>query len=402
MLELYDFMIYGIFSLYFSHQFFPSSHAILSIIESYVIFALGFLVRPIGGIIFSYIGDEYGRKQVLMITIVMIGLSSLGMGLLPSYEKIGLAAPILLLLLRVLQGLAVGGELPSTYVYISESILHKQGTAFGITAMGVNGGILLALSINMGLNTLLTPSELMAYGWRIPFLFGGLICLVSYFIRNMLQETHVFEKMQNKPKFPLGYLLKNYFPLCCIGVAIATIIASYGIVINIFMSNYLHVMLKIDNVAWISRSMVFMMLFNLVFIYLTGKIADHLPLSKILRYLLIIAIFDTPLGFWLINTGNNSSIIVGMILLDALQGALMIIAINMLTRLFPPEIRLTGVALCYNLGLTLFGGTSPIIIASLIRLGGDVMWVPIMYLFVTLMICAFGLKYARKYSDQSI
>ncbi len=395
MLELYDFMIYGIFSVYFAHQFFPSSNAVLSIIESYVIFALGFFVRPIGGIIFSYIGDEYGRKKVLMMTILMIGLSSIGMGILPNYEKIGIAAPILLLFLRILQGLAVGGELPSTYVYISESITHKKGTAFGFTAMGVNGGILLALAINMGLNVILTTSELRAYGWRIPFILGGLICFVSYFVRKMLHETKVFTKLNNKPKFPLGHVLKNHLGLCVIGVAIACVIGSFGIAINIYTSSYLHTILHIENTGWISKAMVIMMITNLVFIYITGKIADRVPLSKILAYVLMISIIDTPLGYWMINSGNQYYIIGGMMLLTAMQGAFMVVAIQMLTCLFPVEVRLTGVALCYNLGLTLFGGTSPIIISSFIHLGGDALWVPIIYLLATSVVCALGLMYIK-------
>ncbi|RTL01001.1 MAG: MFS transporter [Proteobacteria bacterium] len=148
MLEFYDFIIYGIFSVYFAHQFFPSENELLSVIESYVVFILGYIARPIGGIIFSHVGDEHGRKKVLIITIILMGISSLGIGLLPTYAQIGWVAPLGLLSLRLLQGLALGGELPSTYVYISETMTQKRGSGFGITMTGVNSGLLLGMIVN--------------------------------------------------------------------------------------------------------------------------------------------------------------------------------------------------------------------------------------------------------------
>ena len=131
MLEFYDFIIYGIFSVYFAQQFFPSGNPLLAVVKSYIVFILGYIARPIGGIFFSHIGDEQGRKRVLIITIVLMGVSSLGIGLLPTYDQIGIAAPLLLLTLRLVQGLALGGELPSTYVYISESMPQKK-TWYGV------------------------------------------------------------------------------------------------------------------------------------------------------------------------------------------------------------------------------------------------------------------------------
>jgi len=206
MLEFYDFIIYGIFSVYFAHQFFPSENSLLSVTKSYVIFILGYIARPVGGVIFSHLGDEYGRKQVLIIIILLMGGSSLGIGILPAYDQIGILAPIKLLVLRLLQGLALGGELPSTYVYISESMPKKRGSGFGITMVGVNSGLLLGMAMNQLLNFALTPTELSAYGWRLPFIFGGLLCLISYRIRKTLRETAAFNKIHDKPLFPFFYL----------------------------------------------------------------------------------------------------------------------------------------------------------------------------------------------------
>lgn len=206
MLEFYDFIIYGIFSVYFAHQFFPGGNEIVSIIESYVVFILGYIARPIGGIIFSHVGDEHGRKKVLIITIILMGLSSLGIGLLPTYGQIGIFAPIGLLIFRLLQGFALGGELPSTYVYINESMPKKRGTGFGITMAGVNSGLLLGMIINHSLSLTLTAQQITDFGWRIPFIIGGVLCVLSYKIRQSLQETAAFERIENKPDFPIIYL----------------------------------------------------------------------------------------------------------------------------------------------------------------------------------------------------
>src|SRR3990167_3168691 len=159
MLEFYDFVIYGIFSVYFANQFFPAHNYLMSIIESYVVFVLGYIARPIGGIIFSHIGDEHGRKQVLVITVVLMGLSSLGIGILPTYDHIGKLAPILLLILRLIQGFALGGELPSTYVYIRESVIDKTTLAFGITMCGIVSGLLLGMLINFCINLTFTHEQ---------------------------------------------------------------------------------------------------------------------------------------------------------------------------------------------------------------------------------------------------
>ena len=230
MLEFYDFIIYGIFSVYFAHQFFPSGNEMLSIIESYVVFVLGYIARPIGGIIFSHIGDEYGRKKVLIVTIILMGLASLGIGVMPTYQQIGIFAPIGLLLFRLIQGLALGGELPSTYVYINESMRDKEHIGFGITMTGVNSGLLLGMLINQLMNSLFDHAELTAYGWRIPFIIGGALCLVSYKIRRTLHETTAFEKIQNKPKFPLANLFKEHLPAMLAGILSTAIMAGLVVV----------------------------------------------------------------------------------------------------------------------------------------------------------------------------
>lgn len=389
MLEFYDFIIYGIFSVYFAQQFFPSGNPLLAIIKSYVVFILGYIARPIGGLFFSHLGDEHGRKHVLIITIILMGMASLGIGLLPTYEQIGLAAPLLLLLFRLLQGLALGGELPSTYVYISESMPAKRGSGFGLTMFGVNSGLLLGMVINQLLNILLTPEQLIAYGWRFPFIFGGLLCVISYRIRKTLQETQAFHQIQDKPKFPLLYLLKYHFSKVLIGTALTAVMSGMVVVVIVFMPTYLNEMLQMNHTQ-IGQYMPIVMIFNVIAIYYMGKIANHVQAHTIFKRLLTACALLIPCSYWLIN--HTEATLIGLIILSILEGIAAMIVPLMICQLFPTPVRLTGVAFCYNIGFTLFGGLAPVLISTLINMGYSVYLTPVCYLLIIVAIGSLGLK----------
>lgn len=395
MLEFYDFIIYGIFSVYFAHQFFPSGNEMLSIIESYVVFVLGYIARPIGGIIFSHIGDEYGRKKVLIVTIILMGLASLGIGVMPTYQQIGIFAPIGLLLFRLIQGLALGGELPSTYVYINESMRDKEHIGFGITMTGVNSGLLLGMLINQLMNSLFDHAELTAYGWRIPFIIGGALCLVSYKIRRTLHETTAFEKIQNKPKFPLANLFKEHLPAMLAGILSTAIMAGLVVVAIIFMPTYLTKMMHIDSIT-VSKIMSVAMLINIITIFISGYATTKFAPKQILSKLILVSIILIPSSFIAIDNGY---IAIGVITLGILEGVAAFVIPFLLTHLFPANVRLTGVALSYNIGFTLFGGMAPIIITSMISSGIGLSMAPIIFCCVVLVACFSGVTIAKKYID---
>lgn len=387
MLEFYDFIIYGIFSVYFAHQFFPASDGLITVMESYLVFVLGYLARPIGGIIFSHIGDEYGRKKILMLTIILMGISSAGIGFLPTYEKIGFAAPVLLLILRLTQGLALGGELPGTYVYIAETMAEKRGMAFGLTMSGVNSGLLLGMLMNFLLNYFLTVEQLTRFGWRLPFVIGGVICVVSYRIRKTLQETTAFQKIQDKPKLPLIYLLRHHFARFLAGTAIVALMSGLAVGAVIFMPTWLKEMVKLD-ARYISRTMIIVMALNILTIYLTGKFAERYEPLNVLKGLLLLSGIFIPFSYFLLS---NDYPTMGLVMLGCLEGAAVMITPCVIATLFESKIRLTGVALSYNIGFTLFGGLAPLVITHAISAGHGVYFTPCVYLLVMTVICGGGL-----------
>ncbi len=391
MLEFYDFIIYGIFSIYFSHQFFPSHNGLVTVAQSYFVFFLGYLARPLGGIIFSHIGDEYGRKKVLIITIILMGAASLGIGFLPNYSQIGIAAPILLLLLRLIQGLALGGELPSTYVYISETIT-KKGLAFGITMAVVNGGLLLGMLINQALNYFLTVKQLTEFGWRLPFILGGVLCVVSYKVRKTLHETAAFQRIHEKPKFPLLYLLQHHFFAFLTATAMIAVMSSLVVVTVIFMPTYLHDIVKVDN-QFINTNMTILMIVNITTIYFSGRVAQYIEPHVMLKGLLVLCVPFIPLGYFFIY---HSHLLAGLIILGCLEGVAMMPTPYIITTLFESKIRLTGVALCYNIGFTVFGGMAPLVITNIIKANYNIYLTPCIYLLVMVFICSIGLYQSNR------
>lgn len=276
---------------------------------------------------------------------------------------------------------------------------HKKGTGFGITMTGVNSGLLLGMLINQLMNIILTQAELTSYGWRLPFIFGGALCLISYKIRKTLQETNAFQRIHDKPDFPLAFLFKNHSKQLLAGITSTAIMSGLVVAAIVFMPTYLHEVIKVDSKT-ISHIMPIAMLFNVITIYFAGKIANRVTAYAILKYLLVATIILTPISYWLIS-GNF--IIHGVIILGILEGVAAMIIPLLITSLFPAKIRLTGVAMSYNIGFTIFGGLAPIIISSLIKAKiSGIYTTPTIYLMAISIIASIGLVFARNYSTENI
>lgn len=399
MLELYDFAIYGTFSIYFAHQFFPSSNPYTVILETYMVFLLGFILRPIGGLLFSHIGDEFGRKKVLILTIFIMGVSSLGIACLPTYQSIGILAPCLLLFCRLLQGLALGGELPTTYVYLSESLSDKKILAFGITMASIFSGYLFAAAVNYLLTHIFSLDQLNQFAWRIPFLIGGVICFISYRIRTTLHETPEFKSIMSKPKVPIVYLFRKNSPQVIQGIIFSAIQQVFSVLAIIFMVTYMRTFLHIPN-DLVGLLLPIALSATVVAIFLFGywfRKASDVP--QLMWWSLLINIVVVPLAYYLI--GQKLSLFGGYILLMLGHGLLGLLVPLYLTSLFPSNIRLSGVATCYNLSITSFAGFAPIIVTELIHRYNLVLAAPSGYIMLFLLLGLLSLLLTSKKRDNS-
>ena len=182
-LEFYDFVVYSQFARYIGRNFFPNDDEMVSLIVSFSVFAVGYFARPLGGIFFSHIGDRIGRRRVLIITILAMSAATAGIGLLPTYAQWGITASILLVLLRIVQGFCLGGELPGAISYVVETAPRRSGFSVGVVFFCVNTGVALAALLNLVVHETLTVEQIQAWGWRIGFLVGGGLGLVSFVLR---------------------------------------------------------------------------------------------------------------------------------------------------------------------------------------------------------------------------
>src|SRR5271170_3554687 len=190
LVEWYDFYAYAFTALYFAPSFFPNGNQTTQLLQTAAVFAIGFFMRPIGGYVFGFIADKYGRKNSMMISVLMMCAGSLAIAIMPTYATIGTAAPILLLLARMLQGLSVGGEYGTSATYMSEVAVHEhRGFFASFQYVALIGGQLLAVLVLVVLQQYLSNAELKAWGWRIPFAIGALAAVVAFFLRRSLTET---------------------------------------------------------------------------------------------------------------------------------------------------------------------------------------------------------------------
>ncbi len=198
MLEFYDFIIYALLASYISKLFFPIQSAITSLLIAFSAYAVGYLARPFGGIIFGHFGDKYGRKKTFTISILIMALSTFLIGILPTYSSIGIMVPILLVLCRIAQGISVGGEIPGTITYVGEAVPEKRGfmtaVIFGFLILGVTIGFI----VESLLLEFFTSQSMLTYGWRIPFILGGLFVLVAYYLRRQLIDIKEFNPFVNE------------------------------------------------------------------------------------------------------------------------------------------------------------------------------------------------------------
>ncbi|GAA4114430.1 MFS transporter [Enteractinococcus coprophilus] len=385
-IEWFDFLVYGtVAALVFNKLYFPNDDAFISTILAYVSFSLTFFFRPLGGILFSHIGDRIGRKKTLFITLVLMGGGTVAIGLLPTYETIGIAAPLLLILCRILQGLAIGGEwggaLLLAYEYAPK---NRRGLYGAVPQMGISLGMLLAAAV-IALLTTLPEEQFLAWGWRVPFVGSIVLIGIGLFIRNGLDETPEFKRIREQGtqlKLPIKEVVTKHWGavLVSIGAKAAETGPFYifGTYVVAYATDFLGarnntVLLAVAAAALIAT--IWMPIF--------GRISDSFSREKLYRWSSVATIVLIVPYYLILNTGQTWAIYVATILgFSFLWGSVNAILGTLIAENFAPEIRYTGATLGYQLGAAIFGGTAPIIAASLFEMSGGQWW-PIA-LYVTL------------------
>lgn len=362
LVEWYDWYAYSAFAIYFSASFFPKDNPTAQLLNTAGIFALGFLMRPLGGYIFGRLADRIGRKQSMTLSVLLMSFGSLLIALTPNYQTIGIIAPILLLTARLLQGLSVGGEYGVSATYLSEmATKNRRGFYSSFQYVTLIGGQLLALAIQLALQKVfLSDAQLSDWGWRIPFAFGAILSLVALYLRKNLEETQAFESQKNHTsnrKGTLQELLKHpKAVLTVIGLTLGGTLAfyTYTTYMQKFLVNTMHMSKEQSTLMSFATLFVFACL-QPVFGALSDKIGRR-PL--LIGFGVAGTLFTVPLLTLLSQT--TSQLQAFLLLMFALVIVSGYTSINAIVKaeLFPAQIRALGVGLPYALTVAIFGGTA--------------------------------------------
>jgi len=361
-LEFYDFIIYIFLAPIIEKVFFSGNSSSVATLKTLAIFSIGYLLRPLGGIIFSHFGDRYGRKVVFLLTVIFMALPSFGIALLPTPAQIGLASPILLLICRMMQGLALGGEIPAAITFVAEHVpLNRRGFALSTLFFGINMGLLLGSLVTSILTSFLTENEILTYGWRLPFLLGGIFGLASISVRRYLQETAAFTalKKQDLQEFPFASLMRSSSKKvleCVMLVAIGGV----SVFFYLYWPQYLHQYFQYDFAQLMRINTMATLVLN-ISILIGGLLCDRFGSRTLYLIGITCLVLVTYPLFTLLSYHSMTLVMITYFSFSLLFGFIPACYCVMLTEAFPTAIRYSGVATSYNLAYAFFGGFSPII-----------------------------------------
>ena len=369
LLEFYDFIVFVFFANTIGERFFPPEIPDwLRQFQTFGIFAAGYLARPLGGVAMAHAGDLSGRKQMFTLSIFLMALPTLGIGLLPTYGQVGIWAPVLLLLLRTLQGVAVGGEVPGAWVFVSEHVNPSRvGLACGILTGGLTGGILLGSLVATSLSIVMTHDQLAAYGWRIPFVLGGAFGFLAMYVRRLLAETPVFLELKARralaSETPLKTVVCDY-PGAVVLSGLLTWMLSAAIVVIILLTPAL--LQKVYGVPAIValRANSLATLALTAGCILAGRLTDRFGPGRVLM-------FGCPLlgvATYLLYTAGtlDPRLTTFLYMLAGLTVGIVAVVPYVMIATFPPAIRFSGISFSYNLAYAIFGGLTPIFVGWLL------------------------------------
>ncbi len=391
MLECYDFIIYIFLAPILEKVFFADQSGYIATLKTLAIFSIGYLLRPLGGIIFSHLGDRHGRKVTFLLTVLFMAVPSFAIGLLPTANAIGNFAPFMLLIFRMMQGLAFGGEIPAAITFVFEhSLPNKRGLSLGILFVGTNLGLLLGSFTTSTLSTLLSPDQLITYGWRIPFLLGGMFGILSIFLRRQLQETAAFASLAQKDiaRIPFIVLLQRSRKEIFAGMFLVAL-GAIAIFLYLYWPQYLHQYLHYDFTTLMYINTICLFLMNIAIIA-GGLLADKIGYRRAhLINSAALALLTYPL-FFLFQLQSFTWVIVSYLIFSILFGMFPAGYLGVLTQLFPTHIRYSG----YNLAYAIVGGLSPIVSTISIHVFQSVM-APAVYIMM-IAACSFVACYLMK------
>ncbi|MGR8935346.1 MAG: MFS transporter [Gammaproteobacteria bacterium] len=392
-LEWYDFAVFGFLAPVMSPLFFPADDPLAGLIKTYGIFAAGYLMRPLGGIVFGQIGDRLGRKKALQLSIMMMAIPTVLVGVLPTHQQLGAGAPLLLIVLRLLQGISVGGELIGSVSYLVETAPNdRRGLHGSWSLFSAVGGILLGSGVVAILVNVLDHQSMQLWGWRLPFLSGILILVIGAWLRKGLAESPEFLKAKAAGTIqgnPMAEVLKE-MPLRVLQLSMIILLFGTSFyILFVWMPTYLSKIVTppVEHALWVNTVAMTLLI---AVIPVAGLLSDKFGRKKVLftaTFLLGILVY--PL-FMLIDQGDMKAALIAQLVFATLVGSIQGPVPALMVEMFPTRSRYSAIGLGYNLTLAVFGGTSPLVCTWIIRETGDLAS-PAVYLLILAVVSFIGL-----------
>lgn len=405
--EFYDFYVYATAAaLVLGIVFFPQTDPVTGTLAAFATFAVGFIARPVAALIFGHLGDKFGRKKMLLFTMLLMGLATTGIGLIPSYNSIGIWAPVLLIVLRFMQGLSVGGEWGGAVLMASEHApAHKKTFFASFAQMGSPAGLILCLLVFRAI-TSLDEKDLFTWGWRIPFLLSFVFMLIGLAIRLGVEESPEFKQMQEQQeivKFPIKELLKNYW-LQVLFAGLSITIGTAGFFFtNTFMITYVTQYVGISRPT-ILDALFWVTVFEFIAIPVAAWYASKIGSHRFLFCAAILCIVVPYPMFMLVSTKNIYLIVLGITLAVTALSSLYSVVAGFMAEAFPAKVRYSGISISYQMIAAITSGTTPIIGTLLAQhYAGE--WLPLALLFSFLSLLSLigicGITRLRKQQPQT-
>jgi MHS family shikimate/dehydroshikimate transporter-like MFS transporter len=393
-IEWYDFFLYGIVAgIVFNKLFFPAGDPVVGIMLAYTTFAIGFVARPLGGVIFGHFGDKIGRKSMLVLTLMIMGVATVLIGLLPTYQQIGVAAPILLLVLRIAQGIGIGGEwggaVLMAYEYAPE---NKRGFYASLPQIGLAIGLCLASGV-VAIMSSLPDEQFMAWGWRVGFVASIILVAVGLYIRLKILETPEFAKVkasQSEVKIPFVEMITRYPKNILLGMGARYIDGVFFNVFAVFSVVYLSNYVKIPRTTalWLVTLAAFVMIFAIPFF---GRLSDKWGRPKTYAIgSLLLALCTFP-SFWLLSLGNPFLVALAIVVPFGIVYAMCYgPEAALFSDLFDARVRYTGISFVYQFSGIFASGLTPIIATWLLSAGGGQPWLICAYVVFAALVSMFS------------